>query len=135
MCWQHIKHFDLHPIGRGITDSIDMSDKVNLKGLILNPHMNGSFKLEVDSYITFSNLPIPLWISVQYNSEHCQQPPFKISTLGDRKVAFLTDNCYVFAEAIFTEKVYGSRDLYFLISNVRYLISLVLHAIFLKGCF
>ena len=133
MCLQHIKHFDLHQIGRGITDSIDMSDEVNLKGLILNPH--GSFKLEVDSYITFSNLPIPLWISVQYNSEHCQQPPFKISTLGDRKVAYLTDNCYVSAEAIFTEKVYGSRDLYFLVSNVRYLISLVLHAIFLKGCF
>ena len=98
-----------------------MSDKVNQKGLILNPHMNGSFKLKVDSYITFSNLPIPLWISLQYNSEHCQQPPFKISTSGDRKVAFLTDNCNVSAEAIFTENVYGSRDLYFLISKGTYI--------------
>ena len=93
-----------------VSRTIDMSNQANRRGMILNPKLNES---PSDSSIIFSNLPVPLWISLQYHSEHCRQPPFTILTLGDRKLAFLKDNCSAPSEAILNGQVYRSNNITF----------------------
>ena len=96
-----------------VSTTIDLSIQANRRGMILHPVMNGSSYLVADSYIIFSNLPTPLWISLQYNSEHCQLPPFTASTWDDRKLAFLKDNCSAPSEAILNGQVYRSNFITF----------------------
>lgn len=106
-----------------VSTMIDMSEEANHKGMILSPAALPvtSPTLTLNSFITFTNLPSALWLSLEYNTQNCQAPPFIISTLGDRKVAFVLDECGAPADAIFTEEVYGSKFIQFAIPAGAYI--------------